>query len=76
MMTISAHKLYGPKGIGGLYIRKGVKISPIIYGGGQQLGLRSGTENIPAIVGFAKALELNAKIKKHSILKSKTARQH
>ena len=38
----------------GTYIRKGVKISPIIYGGGQQLGLRSGTENIPAIVGFAK----------------------
>ncbi|NLE07090.1 MAG: cysteine desulfurase [Parcubacteria group bacterium] len=74
MMTISAHKLYGPKGIGGLYIRKGVKISPIIYGGGQQLGLRSGTENIPAIVGFAKALELNAKNKKTQYLKIKKLR--
>lgn len=74
MMTISSHKLYGPKGIGGLYIRKGVKITPIIYGGGQGAGLRSGTENIPAIVGFAKALEINEKNKKTQFLKIKKFR--
>lgn len=59
MMTLSAHKLYGPKGIGGLYVRHGTVINPIIYGGGQQGKLRSGTENVPAIVGFAEALRLN-----------------
>lgn len=64
LMTMSAHKIYGPKGIAGLYVRKGTNISPIIYGGGQQGSLRSGTENVPAIVGFAKALELNQKNKK------------
>lgn len=58
LMTLSAHKIYGPKGIGGLYVRKGTNISPIIYGGGQQGSLRSGTENVPGIVGFAKALSL------------------
>ena len=63
MMTLSAHKFYGPKGIGGLYVRRGVKISPIIYGGGQQGQLRSGTENVPGIVGFAEALRLNEKNK-------------
>ncbi len=59
MMTLSAHKLYGPKGIGGLYIRRGTAINPIIHGGGQQGRLRSGTENVPAIVGFAEAMRLN-----------------
>jgi cysteine desulfurase len=62
MITLSAHKLYGPKGIGGLYIRRGTPVNPIIYGGGR--GLRSGTENVPGIVGFAKALILNEKRKK------------
>jgi cysteine desulfurase len=64
LMTLSAHKIYGPKGIGGLYVRRGTKISPIIYGGGQESGLRSGTENVPAIIGFAEALKLNNKNKK------------
>jgi len=59
LMTISAHKLRGPKGIGGLYVKRGVKLNPIIYGGGQQGKLRSGTENVPAIAGFGKAVELN-----------------
>ncbi len=63
LMTVSSHKLYGPKGIGGLYVRKGVKISPIIFGGGQQNHLRSGTENVPSIVGFAEALALAEKNK-------------
>jgi cysteine desulfurase len=74
MMTISAHKLYGPKGIGGLYVRKGIKLEPIIYGGGQQKSLRSGTENVPAIVGFAKALELNFKNKKSENVRIKKLR--
>lgn len=58
LMTISAHKIYGPKGIGALYVRDGVKLEPVIYGGGQEYGLRSGTENVPLIVGFAKAVEI------------------
>ncbi len=58
MLTLSAHKLGGPKGIGGLMVRSGVKLTPLMYGGGQQNDLRSGTENLPAIVGFAKALKL------------------
>jgi len=60
LMTLSAHKIYGPKGIGGLFVRRGTAIQPIIFGGGQQSGLRSGTENVPGIVGFGKALELAA----------------
>ena len=57
-MSASAHKLGGPKGVGFLYIKKGTKIAPICYGGGQQKGMRSGTENVPGIVGLGKAIEL------------------
>ena len=64
LMTISSHKLYGPKGMGGLYVRKGVKIKPLIFGGGQQNNMRSGTENVPSIIGFAEALALAEKNKK------------
>ncbi len=64
MMTLSAHKLYGPKGIGGLYVRRGTAIEPIIFGGGQQRKLRSGTENVPAIVGFGAAMALVQKHRK------------
>jgi cysteine desulfurase len=64
LLTLSAHKLRGPKGIGALYVRRGVKLNPIIYGGGQQGRLRSGTENVPAIVGFGKAMEMNEQYKK------------
>ncbi len=63
LVTIDAQKIYGPKGIGTLYIRDGVEIEPIIFGGGQENGKRSGTENVPAIVGFAKAVKINEKIK-------------
>ncbi|MCX6720468.1 MAG: cysteine desulfurase family protein [Candidatus Staskawiczbacteria bacterium] len=58
LLTGSAHKMYGPKGIALLYVREGVKIEPILHGGGQENGLRSSTVNVPAIVGFAKAAEL------------------
>ena len=55
MLSLSAHKLHGPKGVGALYVRKGVKLSPIIFGGGQERGLRSATENVAGIVGFGTA---------------------
>lgn len=58
LMSVSGHKIHGPKGIGFLYIGNGVKIHPIIHGGGQQKNLRSGTENVPGIVGLAKASEI------------------
>jgi cysteine desulfurase len=58
LLSISAHKLYGPKGVGALYIRKGTRIVPIVWGGGQERGRRSGTENVPGIVGLGKAAEM------------------
>ena len=58
LLTLNGGKIYGPKGIGILFVRRGVLIKPMIRGGGQERGLRSGTENVPAIVGLAKALEL------------------
>jgi cysteine desulfurase len=58
MLSLSAHKIYGPKGIGALYARKGTRLRPIMYGGGQERKLRSGTENTIGIVGFGKAAEV------------------
>ena len=58
LLSSSAHKLNGPKGIGFLYIRKGIEIKPLLYGGGQQDGLRPGTENVPAIVGYGAATDI------------------
>ena len=58
MMTMAAHKMYGPKGLGALYVRKGIKLIPTLHGGGQEFGLRSGTENVPGIVGFGVAAEI------------------
>lgn len=58
LYSISAHKIHGPKGIGGLFVKKGTPIKPLLYGGGQEKGFRSGTENAPCILGFAKAVEI------------------
>src|SRR6185312_5562457 len=57
-LSLSAHKLYGPKGIGALYVRRGVKYEPYVIGGGQEQGRRGGTENVAGIVGFGRAAEL------------------
>ena len=66
LLSMSAHKLYGPKGVGALYVRKGIALKPLLLGGGQENGLRSGTENVPGIVGFgesvAKIFEKNKEI--------------
>jgi cysteine desulfurase len=58
MLSLSGHKFYGPKGIGALYVKKGIRLKPIIFGGGQERGLRAGTHNHVGIIGMAKALEL------------------
>jgi cysteine desulfurase len=58
LLTISSHKIYGPKGAAALYIKKGIKVTPLLHGGGHENNLRSSTVNVPAIVGFAKATEL------------------
>ena len=61
MLSLSAHKLYGPKGIGALYIKKGVRLEPILHGGGHEKGIRPGTENVAGIVGLGKACEIAGK---------------
>lgn len=58
LLTLSSNDIYGPRGVGALYLRKGVRLRPIIIGGGQERGFRSGSENIPGIVGFGKAAEI------------------
>lgn len=58
MLSLSAHKFYGPKGVGATFIRKGTKIEPFLHGGGHEFGMRSSTVNVPGIVGLAKAVEL------------------
>jgi cysteine desulfurase len=59
LITLSAHKLYGPKGIGALCINSNIPLEPIVHGGGHEYGLRSGTQNIPAVVGFGKVAEMS-----------------
>ncbi|MGI6537988.1 MAG: cysteine desulfurase family protein [Caldicoprobacterales bacterium] len=66
LMSLSGHKIHGPKGIGALFIRKGVRIQPIIFGGKQEGGLRSGTENIPGITGMGAAAEWTARRKEET----------
>jgi len=61
LITLNAHKLHGPKGVGALYVGKGIKITPLFHGGGQEMNFRSGTVNIQGIMGFAKAVKLAMK---------------
>ena len=58
LVTLNAHKIHGPKGVGALYIRKGIKTTPLLHGGGQESFFRSGTENVPGIMGFAKSVKV------------------
>lgn len=58
LMTLNAHKIHGPKGVGALYIREGIKIVPLLHGGGQEFKLRSSTENVPGIIGFEKSVKI------------------
>jgi len=58
LLTINAHKIYGPKGVGGLFIKEGIKLEPLLHGGGHEYNLRSGTVNVPGIIGFSKATDI------------------
>ena len=60
MLSIAAHKFYGPKGVGALFVREGTPVAPLVHGGGQEFAMRAGTENVAGIVGMARALELAA----------------
>lgn len=73
LMTLNAHKIHGPKGVGALYIKREIKITPLLHGGGHEQGLRSGTENISGVVGFAKAAEISKlkDVKRMEILRDK-----
>ena len=74
MLSLSAHKIYGPKGVGALYIRKGVKLTPLLHGGHHEKGRRAGTENVAGIVGFGRAAELAADSIKTETIRIKSLR--
>jgi cysteine desulfurase len=76
LLSLSAHKLHGPKGVGALYVRKGVKLSPIVFGGGQERGLRSATENVAGIVGFGAAAAIARKELEHEAASLAGFREH
>lgn len=76
MMTINASKVYGPKGVGALFVREGVLLAPEIRGGGQERGIRAGTENVAGIVGFARALEIAQSIREEESARLTEIRDH
>lgn len=76
LLSLGGHKFYGPKGVGALFVRKGTKLIPHITGGGQEYGLRAGTQNVPYIVGFAEALWLAAKERETRTAHVKPLRDH
>lgn len=69
LLTANGSKIYGPKDVGILYVRRGVPLEPLVLGGGQEFGYRSGTENVPGIIGFATSVELIIKEKEHNLVK-------
>lgn len=75
LLSVSGHKIHGPKGMGGLYVRKGINLTPFMLGGGQERHMRSGTENTPAMVGFGKAIELATKDFAGRVATMETARR-
>ncbi len=76
LLSLGGHKFYGPKGVGALYVRKGTSLVPHLTGGGQEFGLRAGTQNVPYIVGFAEALRLAAEEREARITHVKPLRDH
>jgi len=76
LLTLSAHKIYGPKGVGALYVKRGLRLSPLIFGGGQEKKIRAGTENVPGIVGFGKAAEITNENLSKNILHYITIRDY
>ena len=76
LMSLGGHKFYGPKGVGALYVRKGTSLVPHLTGGGQEFGLRAGTQNVPYIVGFAEALRLAAEEREIRTAHVKPLRDH
>jgi len=76
ILTFSSNDIYGPKGVGVLYVRKGIRLTPLMIGGGQESGIRSGTENIPGIVGMAKAVEIMQQEMDNEIKKLRGYRDH
>lgn len=76
VLSISAHKFYGPKGIGAIYIRKGTQIDSFVEGGAQESNRRAGTENVPLAVGFAKASELGQESLQHNLARAKELKNH
>ena len=76
LMTLNSGKIYGPKGIGALFVRRGVTLKPLIYGGGQEAGLRGGTENVAGIVGFAKALSIAQEMREKESKRLSTLRDY
>lgn len=76
LLSFSSHKIHGPKGVGALYIRKGIKIKPVLFGGGQEMSIRSGTENVPGICGFGLAAEKIFSSINENYLKVKALKGH
>lgn len=69
LISLSSHKIHGPKGVGALYIKEGVKLKPLLNGGDHEMGFRAGTENVPGITGFGKAVELSKSVKEMTKLR-------
>jgi cysteine desulfurase len=76
MLSISGHKIHGPKGSGALFIKDRIKVKPVIYGGGQQNGMRSGTENVPAIAGLGLAVKLTCENLEEKAAHMKEVKEH